>query len=72
MTLQARITAPTPCFFKKIRKWGLIVAGIGGAIIAAPITLPTILVTIGGYLAVAGAATVAVSQAAVKDEGGKD
>ena len=64
MTLKARIQSPTPAFFRTIRKWGLIMAGISGAIIAAPITLPTLLVSVAGYIAVAGAAAVAVSQAA--------
>ncbi len=70
MTLKTRIESPVPAFFRRVRKWGLIMAGIGGAIIAAPITLPAILITAAGYLAVAGAVTVAVSQSAtVHDEG---
>lgn len=68
MTLKARIKSPTPTFFRKLRKWGFLMAGIGGAIIAAPIALPTILITAAGYLTVAGAVTVAVSQSATVNE----
>jgi hypothetical protein len=64
MTLKKRIQSPTPNFFKTVQKWGILVAAIGGSILAAPAALPVILVKIGGYLAVAGAVTTAVSQAA--------
>ena len=64
MTLKARIKAPLPDFFKKIRKWGLIVAGVGGAIVGTPVLLPTMIVSLGGYLVVAGTVMVAVSQSA--------
>lgn len=69
MTLKARIESPTPAFFRAVRKWGLIMAGIGGALMAAPIALPTMIVSIAGYLTVAGAVTVAVSQAATVTDG---
>lgn len=69
MTLKARIESPTPGFFRKVRKWGLIMAGIGGALMAAPIALPTMIISIAGYLTVAGAVTVAVSQAATVTDG---
>ena len=55
----------TPPFFKKLRKVGLMVAAAGTAVIAAPIALPAVLVTIGGYLIVGGAVASAVSQAAI-------
>ena len=69
MTLKARSESPTPTFFRKVRKWGLIMAGIGGALMAAPIALPTMIISIAGYLTVAGAVTVAVSQAATVTDG---
>ena len=69
MTLKARITSPTPSFFRKLRKIGLILAGIGAAIIAAPISLPAMVVSAAGYLTVAGAVTTAVSQAVTHFEG---
>ncbi|MGG9960200.1 hypothetical protein [Ferruginibacter sp. SUN106] len=64
MNVKQRMQAPTPPFFKKLRKWGLIVAGIGGALLTAPVSLPTAVITVAGYLTVAGAVASTVSQAA--------
>ena len=64
MTISNRLLAPTPSFFQKIRKWGLIIGGVGAAILAAPVALPSIIIAAGGYLAVAGTVAVGVSQAA--------
>lgn len=63
-----RLRQPTPVFFKKLRNIGLALAGVGATILAAPITLPALIASIGGYLAVAGGVITAVSQAAVKEE----
>jgi len=54
--------SPTPTFFQKLRYIGLALAAISGAIVAAPIALPAIVVTVAGYLAVAGTVVGAVSQ----------
>lgn len=68
MTLGERLTAPTSKFFKKIRNIGLCIAAVGGAIMAAPVALPTMVVTIAGYLTVAGGVMTAVAQATVEDD----
>ena len=65
MNLIDRVTSPTPTFFQKLRNIGLALAAISGAIIAAPVTLPAIVVTIAGYLAVAGTVLSAVSQTTI-------
>jgi uncharacterized membrane protein HdeD (DUF308 family) len=57
-----RANAPTPKFFKVLRNIGLTLAAVGGTILAAPIALPVIVTTIGGYVAVAGGVLSAVSQ----------
>lgn len=62
-----RLNAPTPKFFKKLRTIGMVLAAAGGVLVAAPITLPALLVSIGGYLIVAGSVATAVSQAAVEE-----
>ena len=62
MNLLDRAVSPTPTFFQKLRSIGLALAAMSGAIIAAPITMPAIVVTIAGYLAVAGTVLSAVSQ----------
>lgn len=69
MNIAERMCAPTPKFFKKLRTVGLILAAAGGAIIAAPVTLPVALVTAAGYIIVAGSVATAVSQAAVEECG---
>lgn len=59
----------TPPFFKKLRTIGLIAAAAGTAVISAPVALPAVVVTIGGYLIVGGTVATAVSQAAIDDAG---
>ena len=68
MKLIERLKAPTPKFFKLLRNIGLGLAAAGGVIVASPITIPTIIVTIGGYLIVAGSVATAVSQAVTENE----
>lgn len=60
-----RIQEPTPKFFKKIRNIGLVLTAISGVIATAPISLPAVLVTVAGYLAVAGGIASVISQTAV-------
>ena len=60
-----RLTAPTPKIFKIFRIVGLSLAAAGGAILAVP-AMPVILVSIAGYMTVAGAVMTAVSQVAVE------
>ena len=57
-----RATSPTPKFFKVLRNVGLALAAVGGTILAAPVALPAIVITIGGYVAVAGGVLTAASQ----------
>jgi len=64
LSLVQRLTAPTPKIFKVFRTVGITLAAVGGAILAAP-AMPVVLVTIAGYLTVAGAVMTAVSQVTV-------
>ncbi|WP_457617552.1 hypothetical protein [Lutibacter sp.] len=68
MKLTERYTKKTPKFFRTLRNIGIALAAAGGVIIAAPISLPTIVVTIATYMTVAGTVATAVSQAVVADE----
>lgn len=68
MNVLERAQAPTPKFFKVLRSVGIIVATIGGAILTAPISLPATLISIGGYLTVAGGIISAISQITVDDK----
>jgi uncharacterized membrane protein HdeD (DUF308 family) len=62
MNIIKRVKAPTPKFFKVLRNIGLVMATIGGTILAAPVALPVVLTSIGGYMAVAGGVVSAVSR----------
>ncbi|SFS33268.1 hypothetical protein SAMN05660206_101191 [Sphingobacterium wenxiniae] len=68
MNVLERAQAPTPKFFKVLRSIGLIVAAVGGAIVTAPVALPVAVVTVGGYLTVAGGVLSAISQITVVDK----
>ena len=62
MNVIKRAKAPTPKFFKVLRNISLVLAAVGGTILSAPVTLPVVLVSIAGYIAVAGGVISAVSQ----------
>ncbi len=63
-----RAKSPTPYFFVRLRNLGLVFTSISAVILAAPIVLPALLVTIAGYTAVAGGIASAVSQLGIKRE----
>jgi uncharacterized membrane protein HdeD (DUF308 family) len=65
MNLVERIKAPTPKFFKTLRSIGLALLAISGTIVAAPVALPAAVVSVAGYLAVAGGVVSAISQITV-------
>lgn len=67
MKLTKRYTKKTPKFSRKLRNIGIALATAGGVIIAAPIALPTIVISNATYLAVAGTVATAVSQTVVSD-----
>ncbi|MFD1292373.1 hypothetical protein ACFQ5N_00880 [Lutibacter holmesii] len=67
MKLTTRYTKKTPTFFRKLRNIGIALATAGGVIIAAPISLPAIVISVASYLTVAGTVATAVSQAVVSD-----
>lgn len=60
--------APTPKFFRVLRTVGLALAAASGALLAAPVALPAAVITIAGYVAVAGTVATAVSQTAIPKE----
>lgn len=68
MKLAQRIKSPTPKFFKKLRNIGLGLAAISATIMAAPVSLPAIVIKIAGYLAVAGGVAGTISQTTVEGE----
>ena len=65
MNVVERAKAPTPKFFKVLRTIGLVLLAVSGSIVAAPVALPAVVVTVAGYAAVAGGVLSAVSQITV-------
>ena len=68
MKIIERYKKPTPKFFRILRNIGIALVTTGGAIIAAPVSIPAAIVTIATYMTVAGTVATAVSQAVVSDE----
>ena len=67
MKIVERIQSPTPKLFQWLRNIGLVLAAVGGVLLASPIELPEWLNNLGGYLTVAGGVLGAVSQLTVVD-----
>ena len=59
--------APTPKFFKVLRTIGIVMLAISGSVLSAPVALPAAVITVAGYVAVAGGVLSAVSQVTVED-----
>ena len=68
MNVVKRMQAPTPKFFRVLRIVGIALATAAGTILTAPVSLPAAILTIAGYVAVAGGVMTALSQAAVVNE----
>ena len=64
--LRTRWNGKTPKFWKKVQRVGVVAGAIGGVIIASPIALPAALVTLSGYLLLAGSVTATLSQLTVE------
>lgn len=67
MTIVERAKAPTPKFFKTLRSIGLALLAISGTIVAVPVALPAVVVSVAGYTALAGGIISAISQITVDD-----
>jgi hypothetical protein len=53
MNIFERFQSPTPKFFKSIRNIGIMLATISGALLTAPLALPSIIITVAGYMGIA-------------------
>ncbi|MDY0090586.1 MAG: hypothetical protein RBR78_09495 [Flavobacteriaceae bacterium] len=68
LNLVERVTAPTPKWFKIIRTVGIALTAVGGAILTAPVALPTTIVTVAGYVLLGGTVATAIAQTAMQTE----
>ena len=71
MSVVQRVKAPTPPFFKTLRTIGLVMAAVGGVLLASPIAIPAAMVTAAGYITLAGGVITAISQTAVETPKGE-
>jgi len=67
MNIINRAQAPTPKFFKVLRTIGIVMLAISGSVLTAPVALPAAVISVAGYVAVAGGVLSAVSQVTVED-----
>jgi len=67
MNIINRAQAPTPKFFKVMRTIGIVMLAISGSVLTAPVALPAAVITVAGYVAIAGGVLSAVSQVTVED-----
>ena len=66
--LKERWNSNTPKFWKKVQKIGVACGIVGAALVSAPIALPAAIVSVSGYLIVAGSLTAALSQLTKEDK----
>jgi len=67
MNIINRAQAPTPKFFKVLRTIGIVMLAVSGSVLTAPVALPAAVISVAGYVAVAGGVLSAVSQVTVED-----
>ncbi len=65
--LQYRAVAPTPPFFQKLKRVGLIIAAVGIAVVTAPGFVPELVQSIAGYAITAGTILVSICQLTVDE-----
>lgn len=68
MGIVKRAKAPTPKFFRVLRNVGLVLATVGATLLASPVALPAVVITAGGYLAVAGSIVSGISQLTTEND----
>jgi len=68
MSLKERWQSKTPTFWKKVQRIGVACGIVGAAIVSAPIALPAAIVSVSGYLIVAGSLTATLSQLTKEDK----
>lgn len=71
MNVIERVKAPTPRFFRVLRTIGLSVVAASGVLLTSPVSLPAGVISLAGYLTVAGTVMTAVSQTAVEHPAGR-
>ena len=71
-TLKERWQSKTPKFWKRVQRWAIITGSAAGVILAAPIALPAVVITVAGYVVTAGTVAATLSQLTVDDNAEED
>ena len=66
-SLKERWNGKTPKFWKRVQRWAIITGAVAGAIIAAPVTLPAVVITTATYVATVATTAATLSQLTVED-----
>lgn len=66
--LYDRLKAPTPKFWQRVRRVGVVLGSAGAAMLAAPATLPAWIPVAGGYVVLAGSLITALSSLTCEDQ----
>lgn len=68
LNLIERVSAPTPKWFRIIRNIGITLTTVSGALLAAPVALPAVVVAVAGYVMLGGTVASAIAQTAMKTD----
>lgn len=66
MNILDRVALPSPKFWQKVSAVGKAVGGLGLVLVAAPVALPAAVMTVAGYLVLAGSLTAGLSALTVE------
>jgi anti-sigma-K factor RskA len=65
--LKERWNGKTPKFWKRVQRWAIITGAVAGVVLAAPVTLPAVVITTATYVATVATTAATLSQLTVED-----
>ena len=68
LSLLDRVTLPSPTFWRKVSAVGKAIGGLGLVLVTAQVALPAAVVSVAGYLVLAGSLTAGLSALTVTSE----
>ena len=66
LSLLDRVALPSPTFWRKVSAIGKAIGGLGLVLVSAPVALPAAVVSVAGYLVLAGSLTAGLSALTVE------
>ena len=68
LSLLDRVALPSPLFWKKVSAVGKAIGALGLVLVTAPVALPAAVVSVAGYLVLAGSLTAGLSALTVEQD----